>query len=106
MRAFITLACLGLLLAGCATSTVETRKKERASAYAGLPAEQKTFVDQGKIQIGMTADAVYLAWGAPAKTMDITTAGVPLAPNASNTPKAPIAPTIPATRDQPIPRPG
>ena len=42
-----------------------------------------------------------LTTGAPAKTIDITTAGVPLAPKASNTPKAPAAPTMPATRDHP-----
>src|SRR5271165_1722004 len=44
-----------------------------------------------------------LITGAPAKTMDITTAGVPLAPNASSTLNAPAAPAIPATSDQPIP---
>src|ERR1035438_8906098 len=44
-----------------------------------------------------------LITGAPAKTMDITTAGVPLAPKASSTLNAPAAPAIPATSDQPIP---
>ena len=32
--------------------------------------------------------------------MVITTLGVPLAPKANSTQKAPIAPTIPATNDQ------
>ena len=41
--------------------------------------------------------------GAPAKTMDMTTAGLPPAPNASNTPKAPIAPTTPARKDHDTP---
>jgi hypothetical protein len=34
--------------------------------------------------------------GAPAKTIDITTAGLPFAPNASSTHSAPIAPAVPA----------
>jgi len=38
--------------------------------------------------------------GAPAKTIDMTTAGVPLAAKASSTPNAPKAPTAPANRDQ------
>src|ERR1035437_8119045 len=41
--------------------------------------------------------------GAPANTMDMTTAGVPFAPNASSTQNAPSAPTIPATNDQATP---
>jgi hypothetical protein len=58
------------VLAGCATSTVESRKKERTATYASLPPEQKELVDQGKIKIGMTPDAVYLAWGAPAEVLE------------------------------------
>jgi len=56
----------GLLLVGCATSTIETRKQERHGAYSELPAEQKAAVDTGKIKVGMSMDAVYIAWGKPA----------------------------------------
>ena len=43
-----------------------------------------------------------LTTGAPAKTIDITTEGVPFAPKASRTPKAPAAPAsaLPALHDQ------
>lgn len=58
---------VGFLLAGCATSTVESRRRERASGYAALPSEMKGFVDQGQIRRGMNEDAVYIAWGKPAQ---------------------------------------
>jgi hypothetical protein len=52
--------------AGCATkSTVETRKTERAAAYAALSEDQRKLVDEGLIQVGMGEDAVYMAWGQP-----------------------------------------
>ena len=55
-----------LLLAGCATkSTVQTRQKERAAAYAALTPEQRGLVDSGQIKAGMNPDAVYIAWGQP-----------------------------------------
>ena len=42
-----------MLIAGCSTSTVESRKKERAAAYSALTAEEKELVDKGQIQTGM-----------------------------------------------------
>ncbi|MGH7953863.1 MAG: hypothetical protein ACREFE_18350, partial [Limisphaerales bacterium] len=48
-----------LFLAGCVTtSTIESRKKEHAAAYTALSPEFKTLVDQGRISVGMTTDAV------------------------------------------------
>jgi len=58
-----------LLLVGCATSTVETRKKERQVAYNALTPEEKELVDKGQIQTGMSQDAVYIAWGPPAQIL-------------------------------------
>ncbi|MEP6664355.1 MAG: hypothetical protein ABJC04_11910 [Verrucomicrobiota bacterium] len=58
-----------LLLAGCATSTVETRKKERPASYQSLSPENKALVDQSQIKVGMTEDAVYLAWGKPSQVL-------------------------------------
>jgi hypothetical protein len=54
------------LLAGCAGNNIEGRKRERAAAYAGLPPAQQQLIDQGRIDVGMSADAVYIAWGKPA----------------------------------------
>jgi hypothetical protein len=63
---FVTLtACL--LLAGCTTSTVETRRAERMAAYNALPQETRDLVDRSEIKVGMTEDAVYIAWGAPSQ---------------------------------------
>jgi hypothetical protein len=58
---------LAIFTAGCATSTVDKRKQERASVYSGLAPELQSLVDQGQIQIGMPMDAVYIAWGKPSQ---------------------------------------
>lgn len=59
-----------LLTIGCATSTIHTRKQERLSAFLSLPAEQQQLVEQGKIRVGMSPDAVYIAWGPPSETLE------------------------------------
>jgi hypothetical protein len=53
------------LFCGCARNTIETRKQERYSAYTGLPEEMRSLVDQGQVKVGMSMDAVYIAWGQP-----------------------------------------
>ena len=59
-----------LLAAGCASpSTVQTRRAERSVAYAALSGEQRALVDQGQIRVGMSEDAVYIAWGQPAQVL-------------------------------------
>ncbi len=58
-----------LLLAGCATSTVDSRRLERLSNYNVLPAEQRLAVDAGQIKVGMPEDAVYIAWGRPSQVI-------------------------------------
>lgn len=69
-HALVLCLCLSLL-AGCATSnTIEKRRTERAVAYAALPAEQKAFVDNGQIRVGMSMDAVYIAWGKPSQVLE------------------------------------
>lgn len=64
MKRFFILALAGALLTGCA-STVEMRKKERYAAYTELSPEQRSAVDVGQIKVGMSKDAVYIAWGKP-----------------------------------------
>jgi hypothetical protein len=54
-----------LAFAGCASSTVESRRAERMAAYSALPADQRALVDQGQVRVGMDQDAVYIAWGLP-----------------------------------------
>ena len=67
MKRILSFALPALLLAGCATSNIESRKKERYNAYSELTAEQRAAVDSGQIKVGMTMDAVYIAWGKPSE---------------------------------------
>jgi|SRR5579863_5600742 len=60
---WVALLIVVTLLAGCATSTVESRKQARYDAYSALPVETRSLVDQGKVTIGMPEDAVFIAWG-------------------------------------------
>jgi len=74
MRNLLWLLLASVLLTGCATSTVETRKQERYGAYAALSEEFRSAVDQGQIKVGMPMDAVYIAWGKPAQVAYQTSA--------------------------------
>lgn len=67
----LTLLFAVVLMAGCATSNVASRKKERAAAYAALKPEIQTLVDQGQIRRGMSQDAVYIAWGKPSQVLQM-----------------------------------
>jgi hypothetical protein len=65
MKAFDALLLLAVaFLCGCA-STIEDRRKERLAAYSQLPPETQSLVDAGQIKVGMSKDAVYIAWGKP-----------------------------------------
>ncbi|MBI4662931.1 MAG: hypothetical protein HY735_29325 [Verrucomicrobia bacterium] len=61
------------LLVGCATSTIESRREERFSAYTALSAEHRQLVDHGQIKVGMSPDAVFIAWGAPTEILESET---------------------------------
>ena len=75
VKPFLPLLLTSLVLAGCATSTVETRRSERAASYASLPPDVKALVDQGRIKVGMPMDAVYIAWGPPAQVLQSESEG-------------------------------
>jgi hypothetical protein len=72
MKTFGLILLLAALVSGCATpkSTIESRKTERAAAYAALKPEERALIDQGHIKIGMTEDAVYIAWGQPSQVQN------------------------------------
>jgi hypothetical protein len=59
----LALACVVFI--GCANHSVETRRRERAAAYAALNPEFQRLVDAGQIKAGMPEDAVYIALGRP-----------------------------------------
>lgn len=63
---------------GCATSTIESRKKERYSSYSALPPDLQSLVDQGQIKLGMPMDGVYIAWGPPGQILQGEAAQGPL----------------------------
>ena len=65
----IWVVALAGMLSGCASSTIESRKKERLDAYNQLAPEERAEVDQGQIKVGMNADAVYIAWGKPSQVV-------------------------------------
>ena len=69
MKRAILLLIGCVFLSGCATSTVESRKKERQAAYNSLSPEENQLVDLGQIKVGMSQDAVYIAWGPPAEIL-------------------------------------
>lgn len=66
----IALVVFLVAAAGCATpSTVASRRQERAAAYEALPVEMRAVVDAGRLKVGMSEDAVYIAWGKPAQKL-------------------------------------
>ena len=69
MKHFSYILLMTLALTGCATSTVESRKHERMAAYSSLSPEMKSLVDQKRIKVGMSMDAVYIAWGKPSQIL-------------------------------------
>lgn len=75
MKPFTCILLLACLAAGCATSTIESRKKERAGAYANLSPEWRDLVNQGQIKVGMPQDAVYVAWGRPNQILTSQSSG-------------------------------
>jgi len=63
---FTTLATL-LLMAGCESTGVSARIQEKSAVYAALSTEQQHAIKTGAVDIGFTADMVYLSLGKPSK---------------------------------------
>lgn len=54
-----------LLANGCTTSTIESRRELYKEDYAALSPEHQALVDQGQVRVGMSEEAVRIAWGDP-----------------------------------------
>ncbi|HEY8995932.1 MAG TPA: hypothetical protein VIM71_14805 [Lacunisphaera sp.] len=54
-----------LLLAGCATSTPQSRISEHRELYRSFPSEVQRKVSAGKVDVGFTEEMVQLALGEP-----------------------------------------
>ncbi len=61
----LLLFAAALLLASCHVATPASRIEQHPQLFASLPEAEKALVQQGRIRAGMSADAVYLAWGYP-----------------------------------------
>lgn len=61
-RVFLAL-CLASVLVGC--DTPGTRARVHHGAFGKLPAADQKLVLAGKVRSGMSAAAVYIAWGEP-----------------------------------------
>jgi hypothetical protein len=66
--------CLMGLMLLCGCSSIHSRKQERATAFASLPAAEKGLVSRGQIERGMDTNSVYIAWGKPS-AVSITPSG-------------------------------
>ena len=57
------LAAGAIILTGC--STTESRIKEHNDLFASLSPREQELVSRGEIRVGMSENAVWLAWGSP-----------------------------------------
>ena len=67
----------GLLAVSCAPSTPQSRIEAQPAKFAALSRKDKALVEQGKIDRGMSQDAVWLAWGAPSRVLENSKDGKP-----------------------------
>jgi len=68
MKNVLVVLSLALALVSCVPpATPQTRIGSNHAVFSKLSHEQQQLVRQGKIATGMSADAVYLAWGRPAR---------------------------------------
>ncbi|MDB6127038.1 MAG: hypothetical protein JWM35_934 [Verrucomicrobia bacterium] len=68
-------ACGLVLLAGCHSSTTTAmRMQEKSSLLTSLPEEQQKKISGGVVEVGYTADMVYVALGRPSR-VSVTTDG-------------------------------
>ena len=67
MKTFLSALSVALLLVSCVPSTPQSRIQREPGKFAALSEKHQSLVQQGQISRGMTPDAVYLAWGGPAR---------------------------------------
>ena len=56
-----------LLFAACTSSTPQERILKNGAKFTNLPAKHQELAERGELARGMSADAVFLAWGAPSQ---------------------------------------
>lgn len=70
MKALLILGVVGMILASCAPVTPEKRIAANPSKYEKVPEKYRELVRRGELAPGMGPDAVYLAWGGPARVYE------------------------------------
>ena len=78
LSSWALLACIAigaLVLSGC--STISSRIDANRAAFNQLPPQEQALVSQGRIQGGMSQEAVYIAWGQPQGKAVGSVRGVP-----------------------------
>lgn len=72
MKKAIAALATGLIVAcslvSCAPSTPQARIQQHPQKFEALGTKHRSLVQQGLITRGMNPDAVYLAWGSPARS--------------------------------------
>ena len=63
MLQFLTAALAAVVLSSCAGTNPASRVAQYPAMMETLSPEHRTMVLQGRVEEGMTRDAVYLAWG-------------------------------------------
>ena len=77
MKKILLPLTLVVMLASCA-SPIERRMTRNPDLYQKLPESQKVDVKMGRVTEGMGKDAVFLAWGRPARVQTGQRNGKPL----------------------------
>lgn len=68
LPSLFALIAAALLLTGCESSGVSARIQEKSTVYAALNPEQQRMIKDGEIEVGFTADMVYLSLGKASKS--------------------------------------
>lgn len=68
MNPLLYLLIAALFFASCAPSTPQARIQRQPEKFESLSRPHQQLVEQGRIDRGMSQDAVFLAWGPPSRT--------------------------------------
>jgi hypothetical protein len=74
----ISAILVALVFASCAPSTPDARIVARPELFEKIPTQQKELIRQGRIDKGMSTDAVYLAWGKASRVYEGSENNVPI----------------------------
>jgi hypothetical protein len=75
MKIIVSAVSAALLFASCAPSTPQARIQKHPEKFEALGENDRALVEQGQLASGMSTDAVFLAWGAPAGVFQGSKAG-------------------------------